>query len=64
MKLTDVDVESPKIYSRINVLLQRHIYLIEMTKKLAETMSFILLVQLLISSILFCIIGKYHISLF
>ncbi|KAH0956336.1 OrP2 [Eciton burchellii] len=57
MNFIDVDVSSPKIYDRFNVLIKRHIYLIQMAKKLAEAISFVLLMQLLISSILLCIMG-------
>jgi len=60
MNFIDVDVRSAKICNCFNVLIERHIYLIQMTKKLAETISLVLLMQLFISSILLCIIGKHR----
>ncbi|EZA52554.1 ObirOr5-P1 [Ooceraea biroi] len=53
----DIDVTSSRAYDRFNILIQRHIYLIHIVKQLAETISFILLTQLFISSILLCIMG-------
>ncbi|XP_029660133.1 uncharacterized protein LOC115233719, partial [Formica exsecta] len=54
---TSLDVTCPQIYDRFNKLLQRHIYLIKMTRKLADVISLILLAELFIISIYICIMG-------
>ncbi|XP_032680056.1 uncharacterized protein LOC116848264 [Odontomachus brunneus] len=54
---TNIDVVSPQVYSNFNALIRRHSYLIMLCKKLAETISFVLLTQLFITSILLCIMG-------
>ncbi|XP_032680068.1 uncharacterized protein LOC116848277 [Odontomachus brunneus] len=54
---TDFDVKGPEVCERFNALIRRHDHLIRMSRKLAETISFVLLVQLFISSILICILG-------
>jgi len=51
---------SSQVYDRLNVLIQRHNCLIELAKELAESISFVLLTQLFISSILLCIMGEYY----
>ncbi|KAG5314235.1 OR9A protein, partial [Acromyrmex insinuator] len=51
------DVTSPKVYERFNTLILRHDHLIRMTRKLAEIIRFVLMVQLFISSMLIIIIG-------
>jgi len=60
------DVTSPKVNERFNALILRHDHLIRMTRKLAKIISFVLIVQLFISSMLIIIVGKYvsiwHIS--
>ncbi|KAL0129879.1 hypothetical protein PUN28_001860 [Cardiocondyla obscurior] len=53
----DFDTESPQIYDRFNVLVKRHKYLIKLARELAEMISFVLLIQLFIISILLCIMG-------
>lgn len=53
------DVASPKVYERFNALILRHDHLIRMARKLAEIISFVLVVQLFISSTLIIIVGKY-----
>lgn len=53
------DVTSPKVYERFNVLILRHDHLIRMARKLAEIISFVLMVQIFISSMLIIIVGKY-----
>ncbi|XP_011702896.1 PREDICTED: odorant receptor 13a-like [Wasmannia auropunctata] len=53
----DFVVSSPQVYDRFNVLIQRHNYLMELAKELAETISVVLLTQLFISSVLLCIMG-------
>ncbi|XP_025987270.2 uncharacterized protein LOC113003180 [Solenopsis invicta] len=53
----DFGASSPQIYNRFNDLIQRHNYLIELAKELAESISFVLLTQLFISSVLLCIMG-------
>jgi len=63
MDFIDVDVSSPMICDLFNILIERHIYLIKMARKLIETTSFVLLIQFLISSILLCIMGK-HVATF
>jgi len=57
---TDIDVTSSKVCDRFNILIQRHIYLIHIAKKLTETISLILLTQLFLSTILLCTVGEYH----
>lgn len=57
------DVTSPKVYERFNALILRHDHLIKMAKKLAEIISFVLLVQLFISGMLIIIIGKYAVTI-
>ncbi|EZA49010.1 ObirOr5-P5 [Ooceraea biroi] len=54
---TNFNVTNPKVYERFNVLILRHKHLIKMARKLAETISFVLIVQLFISSVLLCILG-------
>ncbi|XP_019883246.2 odorant receptor 13a-like [Camponotus floridanus] len=51
------DVTSPRIYDRFNVLIQRHCYLIMLVRELADLISFVLLIELFIISILICIMG-------
>lgn len=58
----EIDVTSPQIYSRFNALIQRHSHLMRLGKKLADTISFVLLIQLFITSILLCIMGEYHVT--
>lgn len=53
------DVTSPKVYERFNALILRHDHLIRMTRKLVEAISFVLTVQLFISSMLIIIVGEY-----
>ncbi|XP_071625920.1 uncharacterized protein [Temnothorax longispinosus] len=53
----DFDVKSPHIYDRFNVLVERHKYLIKLARELAEMISFVLLIELFIISILLCIMG-------
>ncbi|KAH0956335.1 OrP1 [Eciton burchellii] len=53
----NLDVTIIKIHDCFSVLIQRHIYLIQKIKKLIRAVSFILLMQLLTSSILICIAG-------
>ncbi|KAL0129886.1 hypothetical protein PUN28_001862 [Cardiocondyla obscurior] len=51
------NISSPQVYGRFNALIQKHNYLMELAKKLAESINFVLLTQLFISSILLCIMG-------
>ncbi|XP_039314716.1 uncharacterized protein LOC105206746 [Solenopsis invicta] len=51
------DVESPKVHERFNALIRRHDHLIRMTRKLAEIISFVLVVQFFVSSMLIIIVG-------
>ncbi|EFN89560.1 Putative odorant receptor 13a [Harpegnathos saltator] len=51
------EIEGPKVCERFNALIQRHDHLIKMSRKLAESISFVLLVQLFISSVLICVLG-------
>ncbi|XP_019882995.2 odorant receptor 13a-like [Camponotus floridanus] len=51
------DVTSPDVYKRFKQLILRHDHLIRMARKLAEIVSFVLVVQLFISSMLICIVG-------
>ncbi|XP_018315066.1 odorant receptor 13a-like [Mycetomoellerius zeteki] len=53
----DFDVKEPHIYDRFNVLIERHKYLIKLARELAEMISFVLLIELFIISILLCIMG-------
>lgn len=61
-KFNNFDLMKPQIDKRFNALIQRHSQLIEITKILANVVSFILLMQLFFSSILLCILGEYFIS--
>lgn len=56
------DVTSPDVYKRFNELILRHDHLIRMARKLAEIVSFVLVIQLFISSMLICIVGEYAVS--
>ncbi|XP_072760024.1 uncharacterized protein [Anoplolepis gracilipes] len=51
------DVTTPRIYDRFNALIQRHRYLIKLSKDLADLISFVLLIKLFIISILLCTMG-------
>lgn len=53
----DFDDKSPHIYDRFNTLVNRHKYLIELTKELTEMINYVLLIELFIISILLCIMG-------
>lgn len=59
-KFINFDVTGPAIYNRFNLLIQKHNHLMEMTRILANAISFILLMQLFVSSVLLCIIGEYY----
>jgi hypothetical protein len=59
----NLDVTIIKIHDCFSMLIQRHIYLIQKIKKLIRAVSFILLMQLLTSSILICIAGKYSVAI-
>ncbi|XP_067210053.1 uncharacterized protein [Linepithema humile] len=56
-RFIDFDVTKPQVYDRLNALIQRHNHLIVLAKKLASTISTVLLTQLFISSLLLCIMG-------
>ncbi|XP_032680066.1 uncharacterized protein LOC116848276, partial [Odontomachus brunneus] len=56
-KFMNFDITGPKIYDRFNGLIKKHGHLVAMTKILAEAISFILLTQLFVSSVLLCIMG-------
>ncbi|XP_032680055.1 odorant receptor 47a-like [Odontomachus brunneus] len=56
-KVINLDLAGPQIQNRFNALIHRHCHLMEMTKMLAEASSFILLIQLFLSSLLLCILG-------
>jgi len=60
----NIDVTNSKVYDRFNILIERHIYLIHITKKLIESISLILLTQLFVSTILLCIVGEYYAAFF
>ncbi|XP_018341756.1 PREDICTED: odorant receptor 13a-like [Trachymyrmex septentrionalis] len=51
------DIRGPHIYNRFNVLIERHKYLIKLARELAEMISFVLLIELFLISILLCIMG-------
>ncbi|KAH0956135.1 OrP5 [Eciton burchellii] len=53
----DIDATSSKIGDHFDMLTQRHIHLMQIVNKLVKTVSFVLLMQLFISSVLLCIIG-------
>ncbi|XP_070167621.1 odorant receptor 82a-like isoform X1 [Polyergus mexicanus] len=57
IRFINFDVTSPRINDRFNTLIQRHRYLITLTRELADLISFILLMELFIISILLCIVG-------
>ncbi|XP_072759927.1 uncharacterized protein [Anoplolepis gracilipes] len=56
------DVKHPQVSDRFNALIQRHIYLIRMARQLADMISFVLLVELFLFSILLCIMGYQFMS--
>lgn len=58
-KFINFAVTERHIYDRFNALIQRHDHLMTMTKLLANAISFILLMQLFVSSVLLCIMGEY-----
>lgn len=60
-KFMDFDVKKPQVYERFVTLIKRHSYLIRMARELADTISFVLFIQLFIISIQLCITGEYHI---
>ncbi|EFN89554.1 Putative odorant receptor 85d [Harpegnathos saltator] len=57
IKFISFDITAPQIYDRLHMLIQRHDHLIAMTRLLADAVSFILLVQLFVSSLLLCTLG-------
>ncbi|XP_025265699.1 odorant receptor 13a-like [Camponotus floridanus] len=57
IRFINFDVISPRIYDRFNVLVERHRYLITLARELANLISFVLLIELFIISILLCIMG-------
>jgi hypothetical protein len=61
---TDIDVTNSKVCDHFNILIQWHIHLIHVAKKLIESMKLILLTQLIISTVLLCIMGEYHAAFF
>ncbi|XP_011878793.1 PREDICTED: uncharacterized protein LOC105568041 [Vollenhovia emeryi] len=56
-KFIDFDVTKPKVYERFTGLIKRHSYLIRRARQLADTISFVLLIQLFIISVQLCIMG-------
>ncbi|XP_071625472.1 odorant receptor 9a-like isoform X1 [Temnothorax longispinosus] len=58
-KFLEFDVTTPKVYERFIALIKRHSYLIRMARQLADTVNFVLLIQLFIISIQLCIMGEY-----
>ncbi|XP_018315067.1 uncharacterized protein [Mycetomoellerius zeteki] len=56
-KFIDFDVTKPQVYKRFLTLIKRHSYLIRLARELADTISFILLIQLSIISLQLCIMG-------
>ncbi|KAF3054279.1 Odorant receptor 122 [Nylanderia fulva] len=53
----DFDVSSSQVCDRLNALIRRNSYIIEMAKELANAISFVLLMQLILSSMQLCIMG-------
>ncbi|KAL6262770.1 hypothetical protein P5V15_005560 [Pogonomyrmex californicus] len=53
----DFDVKSPQIYDRFNVLINRHNYLIKLSRELAEVINFVLLIEFFLITILLCVLG-------
>ncbi|XP_011257010.2 putative odorant receptor 71a isoform X1 [Camponotus floridanus] len=51
------DVTSPRIFDRFSALIQRHQELIRLARELSDLMSFVLLIELFLISILLCIMG-------
>ncbi|KAF3054273.1 Odorant receptor 132 [Nylanderia fulva] len=51
------NITSPRVRDRFNALIQRHCYLTMLTRELADMISFVLLIELFIISILLCIMG-------
>ncbi|XP_032680089.1 odorant receptor 13a-like [Odontomachus brunneus] len=56
-KFMNFNVTGPKTNDRFNAIIERHSHLMAMTKILADGISFILLMQLFISSVFLCIAG-------
>jgi len=54
------DVTSPRIHDRFNALIQRHQELITLARELADLISFVLLVELFMISIILCMTGEYY----
>ncbi|XP_025265705.1 odorant receptor 67b-like isoform X2 [Camponotus floridanus] len=57
LNFINFDVTSPRICDRFNALIQRHQELITLARELSDLMSFVLLIELFIISILLCIMG-------
>ncbi|XP_018341754.1 PREDICTED: odorant receptor 9a-like [Trachymyrmex septentrionalis] len=57
IKFIDFDVTRPQVYKRFLTLIKRHSYLLRLARELADTISFILLIQLSIISLQLCIVG-------
>jgi len=60
LRFMNFDVTSPQIYDRFNALIQRHCYLIMLARELTDLISFVLLIELFIISVLICIMGDYY----
>ncbi|XP_029673635.1 odorant receptor 13a-like [Formica exsecta] len=56
-RFVNFDNTESEIYERCNALIQRHTYLTRMARELADTISFVLLIQLFIITIQLCITG-------
>lgn len=63
-KFADFDVTKPKVYERFIALVERHSYLIKLARQLADTISFVLLIELFVLSVQLCIVGEYIIYFF
>jgi hypothetical protein len=63
IEIANFGVENKNINEKFFKLTSRHSYLLSHAKLLVDAISFVLLVQLLISCILICIIGKYFLML-
>ncbi|XP_025265672.1 uncharacterized protein LOC105251728 isoform X2 [Camponotus floridanus] len=53
----NLDVTSPQIYDNFKKLIQRHIYLIGLIRKIIDVINYTLLLELLITSICLCTMG-------
>jgi len=62
IEITNFGVKNKNINKSFSKLMTRHSYLLNHAKLLVDAISFVLVMQLLISSILICVMGKYFLT--